>query len=209
MRFAAAMMVLIISLPGGEMAFANPDPVPDPAAQADRQAKEIAAIKAALIYKFVKFVEWPEARFDRSSSPIVIGVVGKDPFGSILDKTFKGKRHGKRKFKLVRFPTPERIKDCHILFVPSAEAKNIKKVNERVRGKSVLMIGDWAGFANQGGIINFYLEKTKDKDGEEAVTNKFEINNDEAKRQKIKISSQLLKLARSVKDKKEKGESRQ
>jgi len=203
------MMVLFISLPGGAVALANPDPVPVPAAQTDRQAQEIAAIKAALIYKFVKFVEWPDARFERSSSPIVVGVVGKDPFGSILDKTFKGKKHGKRKFKIVRFATPERIKDCHILFVPGTEAKNIKKINERVRGKSVLMIGDWTGFADQGGIINFYLEKTKDKDGKEAVTNKFEINNDEAKRQKIKISSQLLKLARPVKDKKEKGEPRQ
>ena len=176
----------------------SPAPAPD-----EKEAKEIAAIKMALTYKFIKFIEWPDSCFKDEKSPIVIGVVGKDPFGETLDKTFKGKTQGSRSFRIERYATYEDIGACHILFVPESEKKNHAAINAAVAGKHVLQIGDWTGFAAEGGIINFYLEETKGKDGKTSVKIKFEINADQAKEEKIKISSQLLKLARPVKNKEE------
>ncbi|MEW6072882.1 MAG: YfiR family protein [Planctomycetota bacterium] len=182
----------------------GPDPLPVP--QTEKEAREIAAIKAALMYKFVKFVEWPATRFAERTSPIVVGVIGKDPFGTILDQTFAGKEHDKRPFVVRRYEKVEDISACHILFVAQSEKKQLERIAGAVQGRSVLLVGDWPDFATLGGIVNFYLESTRNDDGTESVKVKFEINADEAKAQKIKISSQLLKLARPVKKKGQEGE---
>jgi len=148
-------------------------------------------VKAAWIFKFVKYVEWPADRFEERRSPIVIGVLGRDPFGKILDKTFAGKRHDQRPFVILRSKKVEELRRCHILFVPGSEKGRVKEIVASLKGRSVLLIGEWEGFASRGGIVNFYL---KDK------RVRFEINPEAAVREKLKISSKLLRVARIVKE---------
>ena len=152
-------------------------------------------LKAALLHKFVKYVEWPTARFSDASAPIVIGVLGKDPFGEVLERTFGGKKHGERPFELVRFKDVDDGRRCHVLFVPQGERNQEKRLLQAVAGQSVLVVGESSGFAARGGTINFYIEDEKHL--------RFEINADAAKAEGLAISSNLLKLARIVRDERE------
>jgi hypothetical protein len=152
-------------------------------------------LKAALLHKFVKYVEWPTARFSDASAPIVIGVLGKDPFGEILERTFGGKKHGERPFELARLKDVEDCRRCHVLFVPQEERSQEKRLLQAVAGQSVLVVGESTGFAARGGTINFYIEDEKHL--------RFEINAEAAKAEGLAISSNLLKLARIVKDERE------
>ena len=152
-------------------------------------------LKAALLHKFVKYVEWPTARFSTASAPIVIGVLGKDPFGEILERTFGGKKHGERPFEVVRFKDVEFALRCHVLFLPQEERGQERRLLQAVAGQSVLVVGESSGFAARGATINFYIEEEKRL--------RFEINAEAAKAEGLAISSDLLKLARIVRDERE------
>ncbi len=205
---AAALILLLASIPGQVFAEATTTDPTGTEQRGDKEAeKELLAIKANIIRTFLPYLEWPETCFEDRKSPIIIAVVGRDPFGSILEKVFKGQKQGKRSILVQRFPDAKRIGKCHILFVPATEIKNLKAIVAAVKGKNVLLIGDSKDFAVNGGIINFYLKKTTGKDGKEVAQTRFEINAEEAKAQKIRISSRILKVAdRIVKTKKKKGD---
>ena len=151
-------------------------------------------LKAALLHKFVKYVEWPAPRFADKASPIVIGVLGKDPFGETLERTFGDKKVGERGFELLRLRDISEVKRCHVLFLPDEERDQEKKVLQAVAGQSILLVGETEGFASRGGTINLYIEEKHLK---------FEINQEVAKEQGLAISSNLLKLAKIVKDERE------
>ncbi len=163
---------------------------------AGSQASEYE-LKAALIHKFVKYVEWPAQRFSDKSAPVVIGVFGHDPFGEILDRTLEGKKHGDRSFEILRLKDLEELGRCHILFLPEQEKGQEKRVLQATAGRGVLLVGEFEGFAAHGGAINFYIEEEKHI--------RFEINPEAAKDEGLTISSNLLKLARIVKDEREEG----
>ena len=145
-------------------------------------------IKAAFLYNFAKFVEWPAESFKDDLSPLNLYVLGEDPFGaaidSIKDKTIKG-----RKLVIKRCNKIEDVKGCHILFVSASEKGNLRHILNALRNSNVLTVSEIEGFARQGGIINFIITEKRIH---------FEINPDEAQRSKLKISSQLLKLAHIV-----------
>jgi len=146
-------------------------------------------IKAAYIYNFAKFVNWPSKVFADASSPIVIGVLGEDPFGNTLEQTVKDKTVNGRKLQARRFDKINEVERCHILFVSSSEKMRLSRVLEQVRGSNVLTIGELGGFARQGGVIGFTMEGNKVG---------FEINIGAAKKAGLDVSSQLLKLAKVV-----------
>jgi hypothetical protein len=148
-------------------------------------------LKAAFIGKFVKYVTWPPERLG-DSAPLVVGVLGQDPFGDKLEAAFKNRKSDERRVVVQRFPTLDGLEGAHVLFVPAQEAARLGDVVRATRDASLLLIGESADFAARGGIINFYLEGDKLR---------FEINTESAKRQKLKVSSDLLKLARIVSDK--------
>lgn len=148
-------------------------------------------IKAAFVYNFAKFVEWPSGAFSDSSSPMIIGVVGDDPFGSSLDQVIKGKTANGRRLVIKRFPKIRDIQSCHILFVSSSESSRLQKALEAVKGSCVLTTSDIERFAQRGGVAGLTLDESKIG---------IDINVDAAKRANLKISSKLLKLARIVKD---------
>lgn len=170
----------------------------------EEDLKRERAIKAALILKFARYVEWPKSKFESRKSPIIVAVVGTDPFGSILERTFQGKKLGSRPYVVKRFTDPEKIDPCHILFVSESEKWDLELVLEQTRGQSVLLIGSSPRFARRGGMINFYREKVRDENGDEVVRLRFEINPDEVTAEKLKVNSALLRLARIVKKKKDK-----
>lgn len=159
------------------------------AAAGPQEASE-SRIKAAFLYNFCIYAEWPKKSFDEDSSPIVVGVLGKDPFGDALDATLKDKKVNGRPFKIRRANRLEDLKSVHLLFVSPAEAENQKRILEAVRGSPVLVVGDTEGFVRRGGTIGFYVDENRVH---------FEINPDAASEAGIKLSSKLLNLARIVK----------
>ena len=145
-------------------------------------------IKAAFLYNFLKFVDWPSEVLPESSDVITVCVFGDDPFGealeSIKDKLVKGRR-----LTIRRLGPVKDLESCHVLFIGASEEARLPQVVQSLRGASVLTIGEIEGFAESGGIINFVVKKNKVH---------FEINLNNAERARLKLSSQLLSVARVV-----------
>lgn len=139
-------------------------------------------VKTAFIHNIAKFVEWPH----RSAGPLKLCVVGQDPFGSALD-AIDAKPIGDTVWEVVRRNT--NLRGCGVLFISASESNNLKPILTSVQGSAVLTVGDTPGYAEQGVMVNFYLEQNKVR---------LEINNAAAGRAGFRISSQLLKLARIV-----------
>lgn len=149
-------------------------------------------IKAGFIYNFAKFVEWPSAAFSQPDSPIVIGVLGADPFGNVLDRIVEDKKIGPRGFVVRRYKWGKELKDlkdCKILFISSSEKTHIDEILLSVKGLPILTVGETAGFAERGGVIRFTLEDNRVR---------FEVNVDAAHQADLNISSRLLTLAKII-----------
>jgi hypothetical protein len=143
-------------------------------------------IKAAFLFNFAKFVEWPPKAFAETNSPIVIGVLGKNVFGNELERTIRDKRVYNRPFKFKNFESAGEATNCHILFISSSEKDNFAKIIGSLQSASVLTVSDSDGFIKAGGMINFLIEDTKIR---------FQINDEAAKKAGLVISSKLLSLS--------------
>lgn len=143
-------------------------------------------LKAVFIYNFAKFTKWPGSAFEGPKSPIVIGIYGKDPFGSILDKTVQGRTINKRKIEVKRLKELKTLKECHILFICQSEKNRVGMILKRVENTPVLTMSDIADFRNKGGIVYLLMKRRKIR---------FEINFKQLHRTKLIISSKLLSLA--------------
>ena len=146
-------------------------------------------VKAAYLLNFLKFVEWPNDGFADSLAPIVIGVVGDDPFGSALPEVIIGKTVQGRDLVIRKYHVGENLRGAHILFISSSEKKRIPQILSSLNGSSVLTVADTDGFLEAGGMIQFLLENDHVR---------FAIDIDAAGRARLKISSKLLSLARTV-----------
>jgi len=159
------------------------------ALRADAPGSKEYAVKAAFLFNFTKFVEWPAAAFADDSAPLVIGILGDDPFGPALDEIVQGETVQKRTVVVRRKLQLADLKGCQVLFVSKTEHARLARIVADLGEASVLTVGDMEGFARHGGVINFYLEENKVR---------FEINPDAARSKGLKLSSQLLKLGRIV-----------
>jgi len=149
-------------------------------------------IKAGFIFNFAKFVDWPPTTFAQPDSPIVIGILGTDPFGAIIDQIVQDKKIGGRGFVVKRLKWGTDLKDlkeCKILFVGASERVHIDELVQIVRGLPVLTVGETPGFAEHGGVIRFVLEDNRVR---------FEVNVEAARQAGLTISSRLLTLARII-----------
>ncbi len=155
-------------------------------------------VKAAFLYQFIPFVEWPSDAFADDDAPFVIGVLGEDPFGDILDNTVREKKAHNRDIVIRRSKNPGALATCHVVFIAASERDNIGEAMKTFNAKSVLTLGEWESFTKQGGIIRFLV--TGGKIG-------FEINIHSARKAGLKISSQLLRLAQVVDDGGKRGNS--
>jgi hypothetical protein len=146
-------------------------------------------IKAGFTYNFAKLMQWPESAFPQADSPIVIGILGSDPFGNTLDAVLAGKKVNARSFVVRHLKWGTDIKGCNILYVSTSEAAHLDEIFHMVKGLPILTIGQMPDFARRGGIINFILEDDKVR---------FEVNVEAAKQADITISSRLLTLAKII-----------
>ncbi|MDX2032042.1 MAG: YfiR family protein, partial [Blastocatellia bacterium] len=118
-------------------------------------------VKAAFLFNFAKFVEWPGEAFPDGGAPLVIGIVGSDPFGATLDQTVSNKSVNNRQLSIRRLKWGQNLRSCHILFVSSSERRRMGQIVESLKGASVLTVGEMEQFNQQGGIINFLMEENK------------------------------------------------
>jgi hypothetical protein len=149
-------------------------------------------MKAAYLFNFTKFVEWPTNAFAGTNSPLVIGVLGDDPFGGVLDSTIHSKQVNGHPFAIQRFKTPTDLKPCHVLFISDSQKKRWPKIQSTLGTNSVLTVSEnWDHFTDDGGIVYFFTQDNK-------VC--FDINDVAAKRAGLKISSKLLQLRKKPGD---------
>ena len=146
-------------------------------------------IKAVFLFNFAQFVEWPDHAFPEANTPLVIGVLGENPFGSYLDETVRGEKIKEHPLVVQRYRKAEDVKMCHILFINFAKADQLKSTLEILKPQHILTVGDAANFTNQGGIIGFFTENSKIR---------IKINLKLAKETDLNISSKLLRVAEIV-----------
>jgi hypothetical protein len=159
-------------------------------AYAEGSAFDEYQVKAAFLYNFAKFVEWPPGTFANASDPIGICIVGQNPFGSMLDEMVKGKKIGDRAFAVRRLRDTQQASKCQILFMGDAESKGIRASLETLKGADILTVGETDDFTAAGGIIGFKLEGTRVR---------IQIALETAERTRLRISSKLLGLAEIMK----------
>ena len=147
-------------------------------------------LKAAFLYNFAKFVEWP-APAGGSQGPLVIVVFGPDPFGPALENMLWGKTINNRPLKVRRTSRLEEVLPCHLLFVSARERRRAPEVLKLAEEAGVLTVSEMEDFLELGGTVKFVAESSKVR---------FEVNLEAARRSGLRISSRLLSLARVVKD---------
>lgn len=144
-------------------------------------------LKAAFLFNFAKFVDWPPTAFATNSSPLVIGVLGEaNPFGEDLAKTVRNKTINHRPLQVKEIQAVTEATNCHILFICTSEKKRWPEIFAGLRQTPALTVGETDRFLQSGGMINFVLERNRIR---------FEINDEAAKKAGLKISSKLLGLA--------------
>ena len=146
-------------------------------------------VKAAFLYNFVKFVEWPENAFQKEDDPIVIGIVGGDPLGEDLDLLVQDKTVRGRAVKIRHFEGISALECCQVLFISKREADWLPAIVKKLGGCPVLMVSEAPGSLDQEGMINFVTKESKIR---------FEVNLDATTKAGLQISSKLLSLAARV-----------
>jgi len=146
-------------------------------------------LKAAYIYNFGKFVKWPEKSLKKE---FIIGVYGLNPFKGILKEALSGRTLYGKPIKIIYFSDLKNIEKCNILFIPKVKKEELLRILNAVKNYPVLTVGDnIEDFCISGGNINFTPKYSKYR---------FYINNNSAKRKKLKISSKLLSLSKIITD---------
>ncbi len=147
-------------------------------------------VKAAFLYKFGRFVEWPAAAFVTATSPFNLCIVGNDPFGATLDKVAEGELINGHSIVIHRLKTVARNSGCHILYIDKSEPQLATQVIEEIRGSSVLTVSDADTSKSGKGIIDFVIADNRVR---------FNIDEEAAAKNDLVISSKLLNLALNVK----------
>lgn len=157
---------------------------------AEERTPDEYQVKAAYLLNFAKFVEWPPGVFTGRDAPIMLCVLGKNPFGDMLD-AIQGKIVNGRKVSVSLTMDVQSAKVCHLLFVSASEEASLPSILKELKNAKILVAGDVQRFAQRGGAIGFVIRDMKIG---------FEINVDAVRRSGITISSRLLSLARVVHD---------
>lgn len=165
-----------------------------PTASAQAEASDEYKVKAAFLFNFAQFVEWPASAFRAADAPLVIGILGEDPFGAYLDELVSGEKIENRPLIVRRFKRAEDIAECHILFISGSETGELEKIVARLKGRSLLTVSDMDTFTRRGGMVRFFMEEGKIR---------LRINVDRAKANGLIISSKILRPATVVTDEKE------
>jgi hypothetical protein len=164
---------------------------PLPVARAQANLPGEYELKAAFLFNFAKFIDWPPNSLASPQSPFTICVLGQDPFGHLLDDQLQGKMIGSRTLAVQRLKNKAEARRCQMVFVSASEGVHEPEILESLRGANVLLVGETTGFAASGGTIEFTVEDNHIR---------FTINTDAADRAGLKFSAKLLSLAKVVHD---------
>ena len=156
-----------------------------------------AQVKAAFVYNFIKFVNWPADVVQRSGDSIVVAVIGDGSVADAAERLLAGKQVGDRRVVVRRSKADQPLTGVQAIFVTESDAKKVHRVLDGATGRPILSIGDANGFAESGGIIGLVIEDRKVR---------FEIDQDAADSAGLKISSKLLALSRVVHSKAKSGD---
>jgi hypothetical protein len=162
---------------------------PQAATAADPPTLLERRVKAAFIYKFAAYVDWPGAAFHGSDDPLVIGVIGEDAMAAELERLVEGRRSGGRAVQIRRIEDPAAPGNVHLLFVGHAASARLPEVAGAIDKRPVLLISETAGALGQGSMINFVLDEGRVR---------FEVDLDAVQKNGLGLSSRLLAVARSV-----------
>ena len=135
------------------------------------------------VYNFIKYIEWPEAK---SHGDFVVGVLGDSPVIPELERLAATKKAKGRTIIIKRFDSPEKVTDCHLLYVTSSKSSSIKALKAMAKNKPMLIVGEREGLARKGAALSFV---TFDDD-----VLKFDINKAEIEQHNLKIPGTLLLL---------------
>ncbi|MCG8587667.1 MAG: YfiR family protein [Proteobacteria bacterium] len=156
-----------------------------------RQASAVSEqeLKAAFLFNFARFIEWPRDAFLSADAPFTIGVLRDDEFHAVIEEVVDGKKVRGRSVAVTHVGQPEEARGAHILFVPASQRAATPGVIEALEGSYVLTVADDENFSRRGGMVSFrrYDKKLR-----------FDINETEARRSGLKISARLLALASQV-----------
>lgn len=150
------------------------------------------AVKAAYLYNFGRFVDWPPNASGSQSNEFTICVLGRDPFGSALDETIAGEKINNKSVAARRISKAADASGCRILFISSSEDKRLKETLSTVSPLGVLTVSDMPEFVERGGMVQFVVEANRVR---------FAINLAAAQQAGLSLSSELLKVATAVRGK--------
>jgi hypothetical protein len=146
-------------------------------------------IKAIFLFNFTQFIEWPSSSFPTTQSPMVIGILGKDPFGNYLEEVLSNEKVNGHALVTHHYNTIDELEsDCLILYINS-ETPKIETVITKLKGRNILTVSEAPNFIKQGGMIRFYTKENKIQ---------LQVNPEAAKSANLTISSKLLRLAEIV-----------
>jgi len=148
-----------------------------------------AEIEAAFLVQFSKYISWPAHCFASPTAPVIIGILGRDPFGSKIDQISRSFNANGRGVEVRRLADPEHAKTCHILFVSASKPTTMESISRILAGRPIVLVSSTKDFLARGGMINFITLGTKIR---------FDINLTNCRHTGIKISSKLLKIAHRV-----------
>ncbi len=154
-------------------------------AHAEARVIDEYQVKAAFLFNFAKFVEWPATAFNSADAPLGICVLGENPFGSALEETVRGMEVAGRRFVIRKISEARQAAGCHILFMGASDRRRSRFVLEELKESSILTVGETEDFIANGGVIRFKLKDERLR---------FEIDAGAAARERLKISSKLLSL---------------
>lgn len=160
-------------------------------APSSAQRTSDAQVEAAYIYNFAKFIEWPAQKFSSANAPIRFCLLNDFAFQPFLDRTVKGKSISGHPLEVVQVRDASEGAQCHVLFINSAQERQVRRAFELLRNSSVLTVGETDAFVEEGGMINFFLQDDQVQ---------FRINHKAAKEAGLYLSSRLLSVAKSVVD---------
>jgi hypothetical protein len=147
-------------------------------------------VKATFLASFSQFVEWPNDALGSATTPIVVGVLGDDPFGNILEQAAIRKTSNGRAIQIIRFQDPVKAAaGSHILFIGNSEKSRLGKVLQELKDKPVLTVAEMPAFLREGGMVRFVIRDDRVQ---------LEINPQAAQNNNLRISSKLLRLASIV-----------
>ncbi len=146
-------------------------------------------LKAVFLLNFAQFTGWPASTLEHADSPLVIGVLGTDPFGAVLDDAVRGETVNGRKFVVQRYRHVADATNCQILFISQSETPHWDAIMAALKGKPVLTVSEIDGTSYRGVCVRFITENNKIR---------LRINTATLKNAGLTMSSQLLRLAEIV-----------